>query len=318
MDTVLSTTKFVVDNSRQVKIKKEEIKDFCENFSESHINYWLNEAPLDFRKLNGKERFGLILVFNALSFSYWGKPKWAVEYKGENFDGSFGMIAAIARAIENKKPILNFNYLKKISEKDFDEILKGNVKIPLFSERLNILRETGSILVRDFEGDFSKLVKKTNGDALKLLELITKSFPSFNDFSSYKGKIIYFQKRAQLLVSDIYQIFNGESYGRMKNLDKITASADYKLPMVLRNLGILEYAKDLENEIDKGIEILKDSEEEVEIRANTIWAVEFIKEELKKKIKKINSIHVNDHLWLLGQIKSSKDKPYHLTRTTAY
>ena len=106
MDTVLSTTKFVVDNSRQVKIKKEEIKDFCENFSESHINYWLNEAPLDFRKLNGKERFGLILVFNALSFSYWGKPKWAVEYKGENFDGSFGMIAAIARAIENKNRFL--------------------------------------------------------------------------------------------------------------------------------------------------------------------------------------------------------------------
>ena len=58
---------------------------------------------------------------------------------------------------------------------------------------------------------------------------------------------------------------------------------------------------------------MKDSEEEVEIRANTIWANELIKKELKKKIPNINSIHVNDHLWLLGQCK-----PYHLTRTTAY
>lgn len=318
MNQVLETTKFVVDNSRQVKIKKEVIKNFCKNFSESHINHWLNEAPFDFKKLNENDKLNFLLIFNAVSFSYWGKPKWTIEYNGENFDGAFGMIAAIGRAVENKKPILNFNRLKDISEKDFDEILKGNVKIPLFSERFNILREVGSVLAKDFEGDFSKLVKKSNGDALKLLELITKSFPSFNDFSLYKDKIIYFQKRAQLLVADIYQMFIGEKYGDMKNLDKITACADYKLPMVLRNIGILEYTQELENKIDKGIEILKDSEEEVEIRANTIWAVEFIKEELKKKIKKINSINVNDHLWLLGQIKSSKDKPYHLTRTTAY
>ena len=60
------------------------------------------------------------------------------------------------------------------------------------------------------------------------------------------------------------------------------------------------------------------TKEEVEIRANTIWANEFIKEELKKKIPNISSIHVNDHLWLLGQSKIIRSKPYHLTRTTAY
>ena len=130
--------------------------------------------------------------------------------------------------------------------------------------------------------------------------------------------MIYFQKRAQLLVADIYQMFQGKKYGEMKNLDKITACADYKLLMVLRNMGILEYAKELEKKIDNKKEILKDSKEEVEIRANTICANELIKKELRKKIKKIDSIQVNDHLWLLGQIKSPKNKPYHLTRTTSY
>lgn len=318
MNKVLETTKFVLDNSEQIKINKSKIKDFCEVFGESHINHWLNEAPFDFSKLTEREKLHFLLVFNSISFTYWGEPKWTIEYKGEKFDGAWGMIASLGKAIENKKSIINPIYFKDISEKDFEEILKGNIKIPLFSERLRILREVGFILTRDFDGDFGNLVRKAKGDALRLVELILEHFPSFNDFSSYKGRKIYFQKRAQLLVADIYQMFNGDGYGKMKNLDEITACADYKLPMVLRKLGILEYSKEIRDKIDNKIEILKDSEEEIEIRANTIWAVDFIKDQLKKKIPKINSIHINDHLWLLGQIKNPKDKPYHLTRTIAY
>lgn len=315
---VLETTKFVLDNSKCVKIRKEAIREFCKHFSESHINHWLNESPFDFGKLNENEKLHFLLMFNAISFSYWGDPKWAIEYNGERFDGSWGMIAAIGRAVENKKLILSPNYWSRISTKEFYAILKGNTEIPLIEERFKILREVGAVLVKEFEGNFENLVRKSKFDALELLDLIVKYFPSFNDFSIYKGKTIYFYKRAQLLVADIYQMFNGGGYGKLKNWDKITACADYKLPMVLRKLKILEYSKELENKIDNKVEILKDSEEEIEIRANTIWAVELIKKELKKNIPKIDSIHINDHLWLLGQIKSEKDKPYHRTRTISY
>ena len=315
---ILEITKFVVDNSKYVKINKKAIKEFCNDFGESHINHWLNESPFDFSKLSDKEKLHFLLIFNAISFSYWEEPKWMIEYKGEKFDGTWGMVASIGRAIENKKPILNPNYLKDISEKELREILKGDITIPLFESRLKILREIGCILIRNFNGNFENLIKLSNGDALKLLNLLLAHFPSFNDFSPYKGKTIYFHKRAQLLISDIYQMFGGKGYGKLGNLDKITACADYKLPMVLRKLGILEYSKELMDKVDKKIEIIKNSEEEVEIRANTIWAVEFIKQELKKRNSRINSIHINDHLWLFGQIKSPKDKPYHLTRTIAY
>ena len=315
---VLESTKFVIDNSKYIKIDLNKIKEFCNDFGESHINHWINESPFDFNKLSEKERLHFLLVFNSISFSYWGQPKWEVEYKGEKFDGAFGMIASIGKAIENKKSILDSKYLKDISEKELEEILKGNIIIPLFESRLKILNEIGTILIKYFSGDFSKLIKKSDRDALKLLDLILKYFPSFNDFSSYKGKTIYFHKRAQLLISDIHQLFNGKNYGNLKNFDKITACADYKLPMVLRKLGVLKYSKELANKIDRKMEIIRNSEEEVEIRANTIWAVEFIKQELNKKYSKINSAHINDHLWLLGQVKSSKDKPYHLTKTIAY
>lgn len=311
---VLESTNFVVKNSKYVKINEIKINEFCKSFGESHINHWLSESPFDFSKLSKKDKLHFLLVFNAISFSYWGTPKWSVEYEGERFDGAWGMIVSIGKAFENGELILNSSYLKDISPEQLQKILKGNVEIPLFNERLSILREIGDVLERYFHGDFSELLHKSENDSQKLLQLILDFFPSFRDNSFYKRRVIHFNKRAQLLVADISQMFPGE----ISNLNKITACADYKLPMVLRNFGILEYSKELSGKVDKKIQILKDSDEEIEIRANTIWAVELIREELKKKIPRITSIHINDHLWLLGQIKNQSEKPYHLTRTTSY
>lgn len=104
----------------------------------------------------------------------------------------------------------------------------------------------------------------------------------------------------------------------MITLKNLTACADYKLPWILRKLGILSYSESLAREVDTKVEIPHGSEEEVEIRAGTIWANELIKQKLKKRIPKIDSIHINDHLWLLSQARLPNDKSYHLTRTTAY
>lgn len=101
-------------------------------------------------------------------------------------------------------------------------------------------------------------------------------------------------------------------------MNQITACADYKLPQILRKLEILEYAPILVEKIDNEIEIKKGSPEETEIRANAIWAVEFIKEEVKKRNPQIMSFQINDDLWLATQEKFDGDKPCHRTRTTAY
>jgi len=98
----------------------------------------------------------------------------------------------------------------------------------------------------------------------------------------------------------------------------LTACADYKLPQILRKLEILNYSRELAEKVDNKIELKKGCEEEIEIRASTIWTVKFIENELEKKIPKIDSLHVNDHLWLMSQNKSLGDKPYHRIRTTAY
>ena len=319
MNKVLESTKFVVENTEHIKIDKDKIKDFCKSLDYESIKNWLEESPFEIQSLSDKEKLHFLLVFNAISFSYWGEPKWSVEYKGKTYDrGSWSLVVAIGRAFDEKIPVLDPKYLSKITGSELKNVLRGNVVIPLFEERLKILNEIGKVLVKKFEGDFSNLVNLAKGDAIKLLDLIVSNFPSFNDVSTYKGKEIFFYKRAQALVEGIYSLFDGKSFGNLKNISNLTACADYKIPQILERMGIFIYDDKLSKKINDKIEIPKNIEMEVEIRANTIWTVEHIKEELKKLGKNVDSIHINDYLWLNAGSTSPKEKPYHLTRTTAY
>lgn len=318
MSKIIDSIKFVVDNSNHIKINELKVNEFCNSFNHEHIKHWIDEAPYKVANLNDKEKLHFLLVFNAISYSYWGEPKWTIKYKRERYDGSWAMIASIGKAIENGMPILDPRFLSNMSKKDFVKLTEGNIEIPLLEDRLNMIREVGKVLIEKYDCDFTNLVNSSNGDAIKLLELLIENFELFKDTSKYNKKHVYFYKRAQLLIADIFQAFQGNGVGKLKNISKITACADYKIPQMLRKFGILEYDEELSKKIDNNVRIPKGSKEEVEIRANTIWAVELIKDNLKDKIKNIDSIHVNDHLWLLSQTKSPDNNPYHLTRTTAY
>lgn len=318
MSKILETTKFVTDNSVSVKINKEKISEFSRNFPHDNLSHWLSASPINYAHLSAADKLNLLLVFNSTSFCYWGDPKWTIEYRGEQYDGSWAMIACIMRAVDEKRPILDTQYRATMSKEDYRDVLRGNTEIPLFEKRWSITKDVASILLEKYDGNFGDLIQGTNGNATMLLKSLTTQFVSFEDVATYKNKQIYFYKRAQLLIEDINQVFGGEGYGDLTNLNEFTACADYKLPQALRKLGIISYAKDLEKKIDNLIQLPEGSPEEVEIRANTIWGVEMIKEELKKAGREVSSMNINDHLWLMGQVKNSHTKPYHRTLTTAY
>ena len=318
MNEILTTTKFVADNSASVRINYDKVVAFAANFDRQKTQHWLMLAPFDFNSLDERQKLHFLFVFNALSFSYWGEPKWTIEYENKCFDGAWGMIAALGRAIKEGYPILDFNKCADISENDFKQILRGNVQIPLFQERMNILKDISSVMVSRYQGEVSNLLKEAAGDAQNLLEIILRDFPSFRDEAIYKGQTVFFQKRVQLLVADIYQMFDGMGVGALRRIDEITACADYKLPQLLRKVGIFEYVPALAEKIDSKIELPSGSEEEVEIRANTVLAIELIKDEIRKTEPKITSNEINDQIWLATQEKFPDDKPYHRTRTIAY
>ncbi len=308
----LESLEFVVRNSRHVQINEEQVRGLAKNFAGLNSGHWIESSSLARSSLNYQQKTAFLFVFNAVSFSYWGNPKWTIEYENQTYNrGTWSLIAAIQRAMKENIPILDSSYLVDLSVEELGHILKGNVEIPLLEERTAILREVGLIVTKKYNGNFLQVISNPNSNSVgDLVDKIVGEFPSFNDSSSYNGEKVYFHKRAQLLVSDL-----NHSLGLGLDIHKLTACADYIIPMVLRYLGILEYDSALASKVDHQIEIQKDGEEENEIRAGTIVAIEQIKKELSKP--NLTSMQLNDYFWLAGDTIPETEF-YHLTRTTAY
>jgi hypothetical protein len=101
-------------------------------------------------------------------------------------------------------------------------------------------------------------------------------------------------------------------------MERLTAFADYKLPQVLRELGIISYRPGLAARVDAMERLQPGSEEEVEIRAMTVWAVEELRKGFRETGRKLTSPQVDNWLWQLGQTDAFRQRPFHRCRTIFY
>ncbi|MBI5345709.1 MAG: hypothetical protein HZB76_00985 [Chlamydiae bacterium] len=127
MNKILETTKFVIENSDFVKINRMKVTEFSKNFNPDKVEHWLNAIPFNFTHFFDKDKLNFLFIFDAISFSYWGEPKWSIEYKGKKQDGTWGMILALERAQEEGLRFTNFEYCSKISKDEWAYILRGNI-----------------------------------------------------------------------------------------------------------------------------------------------------------------------------------------------
>ena len=313
-EKILDSIKYVVDNSNYVVINRNNIDNVISLLKESKREPWLNSDYLDLENFSQEQILFYLILCESLNFCYWDSDiKWKIEYKDEWYSGSFGLFYAISKAIKNGYNLLNIEYLENITIEELDEIFKGTTSIPLLKERFEIIKQ----LVSEYK-QISNITQSMSANSdIELLNNIVNHFSNFRDISLYKGREIYFFKRAILLVGDL--ILNISSISKsVKNDDNMTGCADYKIPQVLRHLGILEYSDDLTTLIDERQEIQHDSEMEVEIRANMLYAIELIKEKLHQNGIDMNSVQIDNALWLLSKNKEFKDKPHHLTKTIYY
>lgn len=320
MKIILESIKPVVRQSRYVRINQEAILEFAKTVTPKDLekSEYSNETVIENASEEEQTAYGI--VYNSINFCYWGQPKWTITVNGESYDGSFGMLRALKRGLKNGYQLLNPQYLTSLSEEDLRTIFLGNVEIPLFEERLNLLRNLGQIVNRKFNGSFLNIIKKGQFDAVKIVEVLVKDFPKiFNDTANYHSQKVVFHKRAQLVPAHLVDLENfGLISKKITNYNQLTAFADYKVPQILRKFNILEYNNGLAKKIDNLIEIPAGSDEEIEIRANTIWAIELTTQKLKEKFPQANAAKVDGIFWFKGQTKSPDDKPYHRTRTIWY
>ncbi len=320
LNTVLASTRVVVENARYVTIDPSRVAAIADELAARPA------PPVTFdcaRHVCGTEPWvaNFVLVLDALNFSFWpdpGQPRWRVSHRGQTVDGYWALVAALRRALDEGIQLTDARYLAGLSEADVAHLLRGEGSIPLLAERAAALREVGQVLTERYDGSFVNAIEEADRDALRLTRLLAERFSSFADVATYGGYSVYLYKRAQICCGDLHGASQGAAWGQLSNLDRLTAFADYKVPQVLRKLGILVYTDSLARTIERRALLLPGGEAEVEIRAGTVWGVEFLRRALVKRGVTLSAYEIDWLLWELGQTLPPDSQPYHLTRTIFY
>jgi hypothetical protein len=324
---VLSSTRAVIDAASWVEIDRDRVAAIARDFAEREVAPEPWASPYHFA--DGTARtVTAVFVLDALNFCFWSErpdpsDRWKVAYNGEVVDGYWALAAALKRGIEAGVPLDDPAYLATISASDLGELLRpsvpGGARIPLFSNRLANLQELGrGLLAIGKPEPAAALVTEARGSAIALVERVVSLFPSFNDVATYRGQEVRFYKRAQILISDLAGAFEGTGFGAFHDFAALTAFADYKVPQVLRRLGVLRYAPDLAARIAARELLRSGSEEEIEIRAATIWGVEYLRQALAGHGQMLPAGDIDWLLWQAGQQLPPGTEPYHRTLTVFY
>ena len=68
---------------------------------------------------------------------------------------------------------------------------------------------------------------------------------------------------------------SGKGLGSFDDMGELTMFADYRVPQLLRDAGVMVYSEHLATIVDKGIELLAGSEEETQIRCSSSYQGHF-------------------------------------------
>ncbi|KAM4626163.1 queuosine 5'-phosphate N-glycosylase/hydrolase isoform 1-T2 [Discoglossus pictus] len=307
--------KFITENSKDVFVESEGVKSLAQklfdkiNKNEITLAGWKSLHELN-PQGSGEDAVNWVFFADTLNFSFWSESedhKYLVKYKGKEYSGYWSFCAAMNRALDEGIPITSASYYSTISLDQLKHVLRSDsgVPIPMIEERLQILHQTGKILIDKFGGSFLNCIKMSEKSAVRLMELVVKNFPSYVDVGTFQGQKVAFYKRVQILVGDIWGVLQGKGDGCFHDIHKITMFADYRIPQALVHFGSMRYSEELLKKLREGFLFQNGDVQEMEIRGCSIWAVELICERLRELFKEkgqemnneINPVLIDHFLW---------------------
>ena len=317
---ILPACQFVMDNAESVKIDHDVLKSLAGRWVDHPFEVPGWDWEIHWR---GPDRSmaHYILLLDALNFCFWvdpGQPRWRVFYRDRWFNGYKALSVALGRALDEGFPLTSAQALADLTESQLSHILRGEGQIPMLEQRLSHARQVGRQLLALYGGDFGQAIASAQGSATALTGLIARDFPCFYDVSRYRGREIPLFKRAQITVVDLAGSLNFAGLGAFHDLDQLTAFADYKIPQVLRALGVLQYSAPLPSQVYSQQLLSPGSPEEVEIRAGMVWAVELVRQHMARSGRVLRAYELDWFLWNLGQSPLPAELPYHRVRTVFY
>jgi len=286
---VLDSVRYAIECSRDVSTNYEKVVEVASWMAFEELPVPEFALPFTVGRGDANEIIDFILVADSIDTAFTDFARhevFQVDYGGKHWSDAEAEFACLGRAIDRGVPILNGDYLAKITHAELDSIFTGNIPMPMLDEKLRVLHEVGGVLAENYAGRFHKFVQSCsprlydNGNGL--IERMVKEFPRFNDVSRLDDREIRFYKLAQLGVWMLYATLHPAGKFRLDDSEKMTAFADYIVPLALRLHGITRYSEKLEQAIQSRQLIPRDSRWEIEIRAHCIYATALLCEEVNK------------------------------------
>jgi hypothetical protein len=310
---VRSTCEFVASRARHVRLDSAALAVVAKHWRESAL---LSRQPPFDRRLHFVDEHRLpltvqyLFVLDSMNWSFWSDDgSAAFEYHN--------LAGGLKQSVERDASCLDAQRLASIDGPALRELLNWTAgELPQEAERARVLRQTASLLEKHWRGSALELVQASSGSASKLVSLIVQTFPAFRDEAVFQGRQTHFYKRAQIFCGDLVGALSGRGLGAFSDVGLLTAFADYRVPVVLRQLGILRYSAELAAAVDGKQELPAGVAMEVEIRAFTVVAVERLREALNEP--GLLSIKLDWALWEIGEQSIDASPPHHRCRTIFY
>ena len=321
---VVESVNPVINNSTYVSTDTDQIKRVASWMAyEEFPSRNTGDTFLD--KIDVEDHIKTTMLMSCINFAFTDfntQVKYEVESNGAILSDSEAVIHQLKEAIISGKDLSHGDVMATLSINDLEKIFVGNIEMPMLKERVEILNQVGSKLVDSYSGSWINFIDSCppnlyhNGEGL--VEKLVAEFPRFNDVSSFKGKEVKFYKLAQLGFWGIYSAIGSSDYFKIKDIHRMSAFADYIVPVALRLFGITTYIEELETEINEGIEIEAFSQKEVEIRAHSLYATSLLTKEINKLRPLEKSIIIPQLDWRLWKSYHATYWPHHLTKTIMY
>ncbi len=324
-----------------------------------------------------KEKNGLEYEHLAIALRKIAEMDDATAHTGNIYGGALPKICAASsyELSPSNLAALTPNKLQSLLQRHFPPSTKSQrYELPNIQTRCELLKELGNALMRYHDGSALTMIAKANQSADALVRIIMDSFPGFRDYvdinnilqGSTSGwesaksspSVIHFYKRAQIAVADLWAALgrcqpeftphadSDSPYKHLHNcchftdMNIITTFPDYRVPQILRNVGVMKYATSLANEVDDQVELEKSGIDEISIRAATVVAVEDLVEKVKenlgamayaedsaihqskldKLLDDVSAVTIDWYLWQQGEMLDRQNllEPHHRVRTIYY
>lgn len=279
---------------KTLNIKEKKIYDLEKIFKKQNNN----ENKKFVHKLRNlpKDNIGnFLFLLRVLDFRLW---EFSQNWKYRNEKGFWGLVERIKDLFKIKnQEIMNFNIFKKI--------ISPKENIHLSRLRYKLFRKAYSWLRKNYKGNFDNYFEENKNPFDFCFNLF--KLEKFRDY--YKN--LYFLKPNQLLY---YEYILGKKIEKKfaSELENLTIFADYKIPQIFINLGLIEVHNEYLKKLNCKKLIRSRSKFENELR----WGSIILGEKISKKFH-LPPYLVDSTLWSLSH-KIKMNIPYPLVKTIFY